>query len=81
MQRADVCAADDYETQERLQAVLRELDIVADDTWHDSALGIGLQRFRRGDQEITVFKDAWIVDLAGPEELVKQVLEAMNGPS
>ena len=81
MLRVDVCAADDHETLERLQAVLRELGVVADDTWHDTPLGVGLTRFRHGDQELTVFKDAWAVDLAGPDELVNRVLAALSGRS
>lgn len=82
MLRVDICAADDYETQERLQAVLRELGIMADDTWHDDpGFGTGLTRYRFGSQELSVYKDAWVVDLAGPEDLVNRVLEAMSGRS
>ncbi len=74
----DICSADDHDTQARLQQVLSELGFVADDTWHDSPLGVGLQTFRLGSAELTVFKDAWLVDLAGPEEWVNRVLEAMQ---
>ncbi|MEO2088978.1 MAG: hypothetical protein ABGY75_05710 [Gemmataceae bacterium] len=82
MLRIDICAADDHETQARLQAVLRELGIIADDTWHDEpGFGTGLTRYRLGDQELTVFKDAWVVDLAGPDELVNRVLATMSGPA
>ncbi len=76
MTRADICAADNYAAIERLQAVLRELGIVADDTWHDTPLGTGLTQFRRGAGELTVFKDAWLVDIAGPDDLVREVLAA-----
>jgi len=80
--RVDVCAAEDFETQERLQVVLRELGVVADDTWHDErGFGVGLTRFRSGSRELTVFKDAWVVDLAGPQDLVNRVLAAMSGQS
>jgi hypothetical protein len=82
MLRIDLCASDDHETQERLQAVLRELGIIADDTWHDEpGFGTGLTRYRLGGQELTVFKDAWVVDLAGPDELVNRVLAALSGPA
>jgi hypothetical protein len=75
------CSAD-HDTQARLQTVLSELGIVADDTWHDEpGFGTGVTRYRFGDQELTVFKDVWIVDLAGPDELVNRVLEAMCGRS
>ena len=79
MERADVCAADDHEAVDRLQAVLSELGWVADDTWHDSPLGVGLTRFRRGDHELSVFRDAWLVDVAGPADAVRDVLAAMSG--
>ena len=77
--RTDVCASEDFETIDRLQAVLGELGWVADDTWHDSPLGLGLTRFRRGDDELTVFRDAWGVDLAGPEAAVNDVTERLSG--
>jgi hypothetical protein len=78
MTRADICASDDFEALARLQAALAAVGVVADDAWHDSPLGTGLTRFRKGDSELTVFKDAWVVDLAGPDELVSEVLRAMD---
>lgn len=78
MTRAEICASDDFEAIDRLQAALRELGIVADDTWHDTPIGTGLTRYRRGGDEVTVFRDAWIVDLVGPDELVKNVLQRLG---
>ena len=78
MTRAEICASDDFEAIDRLQAVLAELGVVADDTWHDTPVGTGLTRYRRGDDELTVFRDAWIVDVAGPDDLVRRVLERMG---
>jgi hypothetical protein len=72
--RADVCASDDDDAIARLQAVLAELGWGADDTGHDSPLGVGLTRFRSGGDELTVFRDAWAVDIAGPDAAVNQVL-------
>jgi hypothetical protein len=77
--RIDVCASDDFDTIARLQAVLGELGWVADDTWHDSPLGVGLTRFRRGADELTVYRDAWVVDLAASEAAVNQVAERLSG--
>jgi hypothetical protein len=77
MERADICAADDHDAVERFQAVLGELGWVADDTWHDSPLGVGLTRFRRGRAELTVFRDAWLVDVAGPADAVRDILAAL----
>ncbi len=78
MTRTDICASDDFDAIARLQAALVAVGVVADDTWHDSPLGTGLTRFRKGDAELTAFKDAWAVDLAGPEVLVNEVLRAME---
>jgi hypothetical protein len=79
MVRADVCSADDFDTQARLVEALRDLGFVADDTWHDELnLGVGVTRYRLGEQQLTVFKDAWLVDVAGPQELVEQVLAALT---
>jgi hypothetical protein len=77
MERADVCAGDDHDAVERLQAVLAAHGWVADDTWHDSPLGVGLTRFHRRADELTVFRDAWLVDVAGPAEAVAAILTAM----
>ena len=79
MTRADICAADDHETLDRVQAAIGELGYVADDTWHDSPLGVGLTRFRRGGAELTVFRDAWLVDVAGEDAAVNELLEALQG--
>ena len=78
MTRIDICASDDFGTLARLQAALAAVGVVADDTWHDTPLGTGLTRLRKGEAELTVFKDAWVVDLAGPEALVNEVLSAMQ---
>ena len=79
MTRMDLCGADDYESIDRVQAAIGELGYVADDAWHDSPLGVGLTRFRRGTGELTVFRDAWLVDVAGPELLVNELLEVLQG--
>lgn len=80
MLRADICSADDFDTQLRLQEVLADLGFLADDTWHDDpTFGVGLTRYRLGGQELTVFKDAWVVDVAGPDELVNAVLRTLSG--
>ena len=81
MTRVDICTSDDHESIARLQAVIAELGGVADDNWHDSPIGTGLTRFRVGDQELTVFADAWAVDVAGPERIVNDILAALGGRS
>ena len=78
MTRADICGADDDDGIDRLQAALRDRGFLGNTDNHDSALGVGLSRFHRGDSELTVFIDAWVVDVAGPDELVREVLEALS---
>ncbi|HEY2785445.1 MAG TPA: hypothetical protein VGJ05_10770 [Fimbriiglobus sp.] len=79
MTRVDICASDDDETIGRFQSVLAELGGMPDDNWHDSPLGVGLMRYRFGSEELTVFRDAWLVDAAGPDELVQRILAALAG--
>lgn len=74
----DLCPADDHEILDRLQTALADLSFVADDSWHDTPIGLGLTRFRRGTQELTVFRDAWLVDLAADEAVVEEVLAALQ---
>jgi len=76
--RAEICSSDDCDAIDRLQAVLAELGVLADDTWHDTPIGTGLTRYRRGADELTVFRDAWIVDVAGPDDLVRLILERLG---
>ena len=78
MTRADICGADDDDGIDRLQAALRDRGFLGNTDNHDSALGVGLSHFRRGPDEVTVFIDAWLVDLAGPDELVREVVEALS---
>ena len=76
MIREDVCRAEDFATQERLIDVLSRLAFVADDAWHDEpSFGLGVSRYRKEDIELTVFRDTWMVDIAGPSEIVNEVLE------
>ena len=78
MTRADICGADDDDGVDRLQAALRDRGFLGNTDNHDSALGVGLSHFRRGPDEVTVFIDAWVVDIAGPDELVREVVEALS---
>ncbi len=80
MTRADICSSDDDEAIERLQRAFSEIGLVADDSWHESSLGVGLQTFRRGTEELTVFRDAWIVDVFGGEALVNALMVALQDP-
>ena len=77
--RTDICAREDLATQTALLEALAAVGANAED---DSAQGVpfptGLSRFRVGFDALTVFADAWVVDLEGPDELVRQVLQLIS---
>lgn len=75
--RADICASDDYDTRGRLLSVLAAVGAAHEGDWE--ALGVGLHRFRVGAKTLSVFIDAWIVDIEGPDKLVQQVLLLISG--
>ena len=77
MTRVDICDRDDHETAARLLEVIGELGGRPDGDEEELEVGTGLRRFRVGADELTVFADAWGVDLAGPDELVQQVLAGL----
>ncbi|MDX2168457.1 MAG: hypothetical protein SF182_15390 [Deltaproteobacteria bacterium] len=70
--RADICAASDVAAWERFRTVLRELNAQVEEA--DWVLGVDCYRVRVGDQELTVFTDAWYVDIEGPDDLVRHVV-------
>ncbi len=73
--RADVCASDDHDTRDRLLSAIHELGGTPDGD--SEGLGGGLHRFRFLGGELSVFIDAWLVDIAGPDVLVELVLAEM----
>jgi hypothetical protein len=73
--RVDLCSAGDDEALSRLLEVVAELGGVVD----GGEFGVGVSRIFVGGGELTVYQDAWGVDLAGPEPLVRRVLAAMAG--
>ncbi len=74
--RADICASDDYETRERLLGALAGVGAANESDWE--SLGVGLHHFRVGGETLTVFIDTWTVDIEGPDELVRQVLQLIS---
>ena len=77
--RIDLCHSGDEDTKARLLEVIAELGGRADGDCHQSPIGVGLQTFHLGADELTVYADAWGVDVAGPEPVVRRVLAAMAG--
>ncbi|HEV3435799.1 MAG TPA: hypothetical protein VG122_00475 [Gemmata sp.] len=75
--RVVICSSDDYETIARLLRTICSLGGRTDgEEW---AIGVGLHRFQLPEGEISVFVDAWIVDVAGHDELIHRLLEALSG--
>jgi hypothetical protein len=78
MTRVDICPREDHETAARLVEVIVELGGRGDEDADELIVGTGVQRFRFGPDEVTVFADAWGVDLAGPEKLVNEIVAALR---
>jgi hypothetical protein len=78
--RTDICAREDESTQTALLEALRAVGAAPeDDSLMEVPFPTELSRFRVGFQQLTVFADTWTVDLEGPDELVRQVIELMAG--
>lgn len=80
--RVDVCTTEDEGTKAALLAALAAVGASAEDAdaGDDAVLGQGLHRFRTAAGEaVTVFADAWGVDLEGPDALVNRVLAILAG--
>ena len=75
--RVDICDTADRDTIDELLAALGAVGAIHEDPDADGAeLGAGLHRFRvPGGETLTVFVDAWGVDLEGPDALVNRVLQ------
>ena len=74
--RVDICSSDDYETIGRLLTSIANLGGRSDGD--EGGIGVGLHRFHFPTGEVSVFVDAWSVDLAGPDELVNRLLETLS---
>ena len=74
--RVDVCSSDDYDTIDRL---LRAISSIGGRLEGDGGeIGLGLHRFQVPEGEITVFVDAFLVDLAGSDKLVRRIMDALS---
>jgi hypothetical protein len=77
--RADICAREDLESQSALLEALGTIGASSeDDVALEVPLPTGLLRFRAGDSVLTLFGDAWGIDLEGPDDLVRRTLAAMT---
>ncbi|MCZ2340541.1 MAG: hypothetical protein LC104_01935 [Bacteroidales bacterium] len=83
MKRVILGDCSDQELAEALLLAIHRLggvraDADACDRDFSDILGSGLHRWRFLQGEVSVFVDAWEMDLAGPEELVEQILAALT---
>lgn len=80
MTRVIVCDSADQESIDRLVAAINRLGGTAVDPEQDLEPGMGLNRYRFPAiaTEVSIFRDAWMIDLAGPEQFVQQLLESMR---
>ena len=69
----EVCASSDEESKQLLLQAIGALGGVGE--LHE--IGAGLQRFELPGGEVTVYADAWRVDIAGPSAVVRDVLDKM----
>jgi hypothetical protein len=72
---AHICEFDDQESFQRLRDFLHILG--AECVSKDWAIGVDVHRFRVDGEEITIYSDAWSVDVEGPEELVLRIVTAV----
>lgn len=79
--RIDICTTEDETAKAALLAALATVGAHYDSADSDECpLGVGLHRFRTaGGAALTVFADAWGVDLEGPDDLVNRVLAILAG--
>ena len=78
--RIDICARDDYATQGAFLEALARVGAFPDEDFDlEVPLPSGFLQFRVGTEFLTLFADAWVVMLEGPDELVQRVLAEMQG--
>jgi hypothetical protein len=78
--RADICDPDDEVAVERFKAALKQLG--AESSGRSWAIGVDMLELQIGSASLTVFSDAYSIDIEGPEHLVENVVQlARQEPS
>lgn len=76
--RADICDPSDEDQVERFKAALERLGATSvGKSW---GLGVDVLDLQIGQDVLTVFSDAWSVDVEGPEHLVQLVVQLLGKP-
>jgi hypothetical protein len=76
--RADICDPDDNAAVERFRHTLQRLGAQLGDK--DWAMGCDVYRLKIAGEELTVFSDAWSIDIEGPDDLVCKILSEYKQP-
>ena len=80
--RVEICPRDDYATQGMLLEALGRVGAHPDEDFDlDVPLPTGFLQFRVGTDFLTLYSDAWMVTLEGPDALVNRVLAELNATS
>jgi hypothetical protein len=75
--RADICEPDDAAAVARFRALLDAMGAVAGEcAW---AADVDLWTVKIGDGELQIFRDAWSLDIEGPDDLVHEILARLRG--
>lgn len=80
MTRIEYCAAENFDAIEQLLSAIARLGGTYSDADEDAGpgIGVGLNRFRIDGEEVTVYCDAWVVDLVGTDRTVERILVALR---
>lgn len=73
--RIDIGPSDDHHRLDRLLSALAAVGA----TGEPFEIGVGLNEFFVGNRRLTVYRDAWAVDLEGPDAIVREVIAGMEG--
>jgi hypothetical protein len=74
--RADICDSDDDAAVERFRNALRRIGAeLSEKGW---ALGVDVYRVSIDGEELTIFSDAWSIDIEGPPHVVERVLRELQ---
>ena len=78
--RLDICDPNDDAALQHFKSVLKNLGSRTVDKV-ESSLGVDLWKMEIQGEELTVFSDAWSIDLEGPEPLVQRIQSLMQDRS
>lgn len=77
--RADICDPSDTAAVERFRVALKSLGPnLIKKGW---AIDVDIYDLQIGDKILTVFSDAWSIDIQGPDDLVQQVIKEFQRSS